>query len=77
MAVSLETCEPPLTWKHAIVTPHLKQPGLGQSNVASYRPVSNLPFLSKLPEKIVNKQPVGFLSANGLMPRDQSAYHHG
>jgi len=40
----------------------------------SYRPVSNLSFLSKLLEKVVQDRLQAFLDSNGLMPCTQSAY---
>ena len=46
----------PDTQKHAIVTPLLKKPGLDVNDMANYRPVSNLTFLSKLIERIVAQQ---------------------
>jgi len=44
----------------------------------NYRPVSNLPFLSKLLERIVQSRLQTFLDSNDMMPRSQSAYrqHH-
>ena len=44
----------------------------------NYRPVSNLTFMSKIVEKLVSGQLVGYLQSNNLMPRFQSAYrrHH-
>jgi len=34
--------------KHAIVTPIIKKHGIDSSSLSSYRPISNLPFVSKL-----------------------------
>ena len=42
----------PIHWKTAIIHPLLKKPGL-ELIASNYRPVSNLPFLSKVVEKIV------------------------
>lgn len=44
---------------------------------STYRSVSNLPFLSKLLERVVNGQLVAYLTLNGLMPKDPSAYRKG
>ena len=41
------------TQKHAIVTPRLKKPGADTADMANYRPVSNLSFLSKTVERVV------------------------
>ena len=44
----------PSPWKHAIITRLLKKACLDDSNVSSYRPVSNLLHVSKILERIVN-----------------------
>ena len=43
----------PKSWKSAQVTPLLKKPGFDHNVASSYRPISNLPFLSKLSERLV------------------------
>ena len=77
LSTSLRNAEVPATWKHAVVLPLLKSPGLDCAEVRNFRPVSNLPFLSKLLERVVNSQIVAHLMNNDLMPRDQSAYRRG
>ena len=67
----------PHTWRHAIVTPLMKKAGLVESLPSSYRPVSNLPFLSKVLERIVNRQIVGYLSDFHRFPDVQSPYRRG
>jgi len=42
--------------KHAVVTPLLKKPELDASDLANFRPVSNLTFMSKVVERAVAKQ---------------------
>ena len=64
----------PESWKHAKITPLIKKTGLDPSLPASYRPVSNLTFLSKVLERIVHKQIVQYLNENDLFPHLQSAY---
>ena len=68
----------PSSFKAAYVTPLLKKVGLDPADVSSYRPISNLSVMSKLLERLVAKQLVGYLTASGLLPRLQSAYraHH-
>jgi len=68
----------PSEFKHAIVHPLLKKNGLDVSDLKNYRPVSNLSFLSKLLEKVVQRRLQAFLDSNQLMPSQQSAYrqHH-
>ena len=43
----------PKSWKSAQLTPVLKKTSLDHKVASSYRPISNLPFLSKLSEKLV------------------------
>ena len=57
-----------------MVTPILKKTGLDCNVLGNFRPVSNLPFLSKVLEKIVLKQLQQHLCDNGLMDMYQSAY---
>ena len=52
---SLSTGAFPVTWKRAVVKPLLKKPGL-ECIFKNYRPVSNLPAISKLIEKAAIKQ---------------------
>ena len=65
-------------FKRALVSPLIKKPQLDPSILANYRPVSNLPFLSKVLEKVILVQLTAFLQNTGLMERLQSAYrkHH-
>ena len=46
----------PNTLKSAVVKPLLKKPTLDPHILKNYRPVSNLPFLSKVIEKVIAKQ---------------------
>jgi len=65
----------PSEFKKAVVRLLLKKHGLDAiSHKKNYRPVSNLPFLSKLLERIVHSRLQTFLDRNGLMPKTQSAY---
>ena len=60
-------------WKTALVKPLLKKVGMELTNT-SYRPVSNLPFLSKVVEKSVLLRFNRHYDENNLMPSYQSAY---
>ena len=42
--------------KHAIVTPRLKRSGLDPTDIANFRPVSNLTFMSKVIERAAASQ---------------------
>ena len=52
----------------------LKKKTLDVEDFKNYRPVSNLPFLSKVIEKTVVRELNSHMLANGLHPTNQSAY---
>ena len=56
MNKSLSSGMLPQCFKHALVKPLLKKANLDPNCLKHYRPVSNLPFLSKVLERIVLKQ---------------------
>ena len=64
----------PLCFKNAIVHPLLKKCNLDPNVLNNYRPVSNLPFLSKILEKVVLAQFDDHLERNCLKEIYQSAY---
>ena len=64
----------PPSERHAIVTPLLKKPGLDVSDMSSYRPLSNLSFMSKVVKRAETAQLNDYLLINNLIPRYQSAY---
>jgi len=64
----------PSVFKSAVITPLLKKQGLEPSDVKHYRPISNLSVLSKILERIVAKQLVGYIDSSSLFPAFQSAY---
>ena len=64
----------PDCFKSAIVKPLLKKPGLDVNDLKNFRPVSNLPFLSKILEKVVLAQLESHLCRNNLREVCQSAY---
>ena len=64
----------PPQFKQAIVTPLLKKPGLDPNDLKNFRPVSNMPFISKILEKVVLTQLQKHLSENELHEIRQSAY---
>jgi len=51
--VSFQSATLPASHKQAVVLPRLKKPTLDLNNPSSYRPISNLTFLSKLIERLV------------------------
>ena len=64
----------PSTFKTAIIRPLLKKPSLDHEILKNYRPVSNLPFLSKFLERIVLSRILPFLESNNILDHHQSAY---
>ena len=52
----------------------MKKPGLGTNDLKHFRLASNLPFISKVLEKIVLRQLQKHLSDNSLLEMHQSAY---
>jgi hypothetical protein len=72
--VSLSAGVFPQKYKHAVVRPLLKKENLDASQLKNYRPVSNLTFLSKLLEKIVQKRLQSYLLVSGVTMAHQSAY---
>ncbi|WP_419591906.1 hypothetical protein, partial [Thiolapillus sp.] len=60
---SLTTGIVPRGLKTAIVKPLLKKPSLDKNLLKNYRPISNLPFLSKILEKVVLHKLLSHLQA--------------
>ena len=71
---SLQTGSVPTVFKKAYITPLIKKADLDVDDVHSCRPISNLPVLSKLLERLVSRQLLDYITAEGLMPALQSAY---
>ena len=74
MNKSLSSGIVPDCFKHALVKPLLKKASLDPNCLKHYRPVSNLPFLSKVLERIVLKQFLQHLQSHSLLEPFQSAY---
>ncbi len=68
----------PPCFKTASISPILKKSGLDPDDLSNFRPISNLPFLSKVLEKAVAAQLHQHLSDHELYEPLQSAYraHH-
>ena len=64
----------PQQFKQALVTPLLKKPGLDSNDMKNFRPVSKLPFISKILENVVLTQLRNHLSSKNLLEICQSAY---
>ena len=74
---SLTTGTVPSDFKTAIVIPVSKETSLDPNVLSSYRPISNLPFLSKILEKIVLRQLLAHRDSYNLLGVHQSAYREG
>ncbi|XP_058247456.1 uncharacterized protein LOC131354152 [Hemibagrus wyckioides] len=72
---SLTTGIVPIPLKTAAITPILKKSGADPSNLNNLCPISNLPFLSKILEKIVASQLHSHLTCNNLYEHFQSGFH--
>ena len=75
---SLDEGYVPPSLKYANVIPLIKKESLDPDVLKNYRPVSNLPFLSKVLERVVAKRLVQYMENNNLQYPFQSAYrkHH-
>ena len=63
----------PQTLKLVVIKP-LKKPNLDVNVLSNYRPISNLPFLSKVLEKAISKQLYSFLHPNHILEVFQSGF---
>ena len=75
---SIQEGHVPSSQKEAIVTPSLKKHDLDPADIRNYRPISNLPFMSKVVEKLVYQQLSVYLAEHDLFPKLQSGFrrHH-
>ena len=60
--------------KKAIIRPLLKKQNLDPNDPSSYRPISNLSFISKVVEKVVDVRIAEHINKHQLLPVFQSAY---
>ncbi|XP_076601118.1 uncharacterized protein LOC143329205 [Chaetodon auriga] len=71
---SLQTGVFPAAFKTSVVKPLLKKSNLDPNIFNNYRPVSNLPFLSKILEKLVFNQVNDFLNSINILEKYQSGF---
>ena len=64
----------PSVFKHAIVSPLLKKHSLPKDELSSYRPISNLNFISKILEKVMYSRLCTHLESFPALSSFQSAY---
>lgn len=72
--LSLSESTFPASYRHAQVTPLLKKFSLPKDDLSSYRPISNLNFISKILERIVSNRLVAHLNSFPSISPFQSAY---
>jgi len=64
-------------FKKAFITPTVKKPDMVTKDVSSYRPILNLPVLSKLLERLVLRQLIDYLQSADLLPVNQTGFRPG
>ena len=74
---SLSTGIVPHDLKTAVIKPLLKKPSFDKNLQKNYRPISNLPFLSKILEKVILHKLLSHLQENNLSNPFQPAYQAG
>ena len=67
----------PDCYKRAYIIPILKKPSLNSDQLCNYRPISQLPIISKVIERIIFNQISQYMSDNKLHDPYQSAYRKG
>lgn len=67
----------PTSFKQAYITPTLEKQELPEADPVSYRPISNLPVVSKLIVSLVARQLVAIVEAYQLLPSCQSDFRRG
>jgi len=77
-SLSLQTGSFPTALKQALVQPRVKNPTLDLEQLKPYRPISKLPYLSKVVERVVGKRFISHANTFDLLSTHQSAYrqHH-
>ena len=64
----------PSSFKHALVKPLLKKYNLPHDDLSSYRPISNLNFISKILERVIHNRISSHLQTFSSLTPFQSAY---
>ncbi len=64
----------PKTFKLAVIKPLIKKTQFDPKDLVNYRPISNLPFLPKILEKVISPQLYSFLEKNGICEELQSGF---
>ena len=64
----------PSSLKKGVIHPSIKKLSLDREAYPSYRPITNVAFLSKMLERVAATQTLNYLIPNGLLAKFQSAY---
>ena len=75
--LSISTSTFPTKWKLGRVLPLYKGKNLSRTSPASYRPITMLPTISKILERITQEQLVKHMEENKLYHPNQQAYRRG
>ena len=71
---SLHDCIIVNSLKYAIIKPILIKTSLDPNVLTNYRPISRLPIISKIMERVVSRQLIYYIENNNLLENLQSAY---
>ena len=74
VVTSLQSAVMPEKYKTSYISPLLKKTGLNPESLLNYRLISNLPFISKVFERVGAKQLTVYWQENDLHDQFQSAY---
>jgi hypothetical protein len=67
----------PVSFKDSFLTPIIKKAGLDDADPSSYRPISNLSYISKLLERLVAQQLTKFVDRHQLLLPTPSGFRRG
>ena len=63
--------------KLSLITPLLKKPKLDKTELSNYKPISQIPLLAKILEKIVYEQLILYLTKYNLLDNRQKGFRQG
>ena len=74
--LTIENSTFPRKWKIARILPVQKGKGLDLTNPSTFRPISQLPVISKIAEKVIQSRILCHLENNHLLSQDHHGYRH-
>ena len=74
--LSISSNKFPQKWKLARILPLQKSADCDRNKPSSFRPIALLPLISKLTERVVQKQLLAFLEESGHLHSNQHAYRN-